>query len=191
MLSALYILVVAVVLLLGISVLAFQGVTGVPPMSSSSIEGADIVELLRHAGIPERAMIYELGCGWGALVVALARAFPHAQIRGVELSPLPYWVSRLRTRNLPNVHLHRGNFYDCDVQNAGAVTCYLYTKPMTKLAEFLDIKLKPGTPVVSLSFSFRDRTVSAVRQAAGPLGHAALYYWPARKTNVQSPTHPF
>jgi hypothetical protein len=60
------------------------------------------------------------------------------------------------------------------------VTCYLFIKPMTKLAGFLDGKLKAGTPVVSLSFSFRDRTVSAVRQGAGPLGRAALYYWPAK-----------
>ena len=187
MLSALYLLAVAVVFFLGLSVLAFQGITGVPPMSSSALEGADVVELLRQAGIPEHAVIYELGCGWGALVVTLAHAFPQARIRGVEISPLPYWVSRLRTRNLPNVHLHRGNFYDCNVQDAAAVTCYLYTQPMIKLAEFLDIKLQPGTPVVSLSFSFRDRTESAVRQTAGPLGHAALYYWPARKTSAKPP----
>jgi trans-aconitate methyltransferase len=187
MLSAFYILVFAIVLLLGLSVLAFQGITGVPPMSSSDTEGADVVKLLSEAGISERAVIYELGCGWGALVVALARAFPMAQIRGVEISPLPYWVARFRTRNLSNVHLQRGNFYHCDLRDAAAVTCYLFTKPMTKLAEFLDNNLKPGTPVVSLSFSFRDRAVSAVRQTAGPLGHAALYYWPAQKTRVQSP----
>ena len=181
MLSAFYILAFVVLLFLALSVLAFQGITGVPPMSSSATEGADVVELLKEAGVAEHAVIYELGCGWGALVVALARAFPTAQIRGVEISPLPYWVGRLRTRNLSNVHLHRGNFYDCDVQEAAAVTCYLFTKPMTKVAEFLDSKLKPGTPVVSLSFSFRDRVVSAVRQTAGPLGHTALYYWPAQK----------
>ena len=186
MLSAFYILAFVVLLFLALSVLAFQGITGVPPMSSSDTEGADVVELLREAGVSEHAVIYELGCGWGALVVALARAFPTAQIRGVEISPLPYWVGRLRTRNLPNVHLHRGNFYDVDVRDAAAVTCYLFTKPMTKVAEFLDSKLKPGTPVVSLSFSFRDRAASAVRQTAGPLGHAALYYWPAQKTSVQS-----
>jgi hypothetical protein len=187
MLAALYIVAVVIVLLLGLSVLAFQGITGVPPMSSSSTEGADVVELLKQATLPECPVIYELGCGWGALVVALARAFPDAQIRGVEISPLPYWVSRLRTRRLSNVSLQRANFYDCDVQDASAVTCYLFIKPMTKLAAFLDTKLKTGTPVVSLSFSFRDRAVSAVRERAGPLGRAALYYWPARKADLDSP----
>jgi hypothetical protein len=185
MLSALYIVAVVIVLLLGLSVLAFQGITGVPPMSSSDTEGADVVELLREAGVSEHGVIYELGCGWGALVIALARAFPNAQIRGVEISPLPYWVGRLRTRHLPNVHLHRGNFYHFEVQDAAAVTCYLFTKPMTRLAEFLDSKLQTGTPVVSLSFSFRDRAASAVRQTAGPLGHAALYYWPAQRRSVK------
>jgi hypothetical protein len=181
MLEALSIVAVCAVILIGLSVLAFQGITGVPPMSSSAVEGADVVGLLKQANLPDHAVIYELGCGWGALVVALARAFPNAQIRGIEMSPLPYWVSRWRTRHLPNVHLQRGNFYHCDVQNAAAVTCYLFIKPMTKLAAFLDTKLKAGTPVVSLSFSFRDRVASAVREGAGPLGRAVLYHWPARK----------
>ena len=77
-----------VVVALGLSVLVYQGVTGVPPVSSSAAEAADVVALLRQAGLPERAVIYDLGCGWGALVLALARAFPNAQIRGIEMSPV-------------------------------------------------------------------------------------------------------
>jgi hypothetical protein len=34
--------------------------------------------------------------------------------------------------------------------------------------------------VVSLSFWFRDREVAVSSTNAGPLGAAALYYWPAR-----------
>jgi hypothetical protein len=169
-----------IVLALCLSILVFQGITGVPPLSSSSAEAADIVALLKQAGLGEQAIVYELGSGWGSLVISLARAFPKARIRGIEISPLPYWVGRLRTRNMPNVFLQRGNFYDCDLTDAQAVTCYLMTKPMPKLAGFLDRMLKPGTPVVSLAFWFRGRDVDAVR-GEGWLGATALYYWPARK----------
>lgn len=165
----------------GLSILVFQGLTGVPPMSSSAAEGAEVVRLLRDAGLPDRAVIYDLGSGWGSLVIALARAFPGAEIRGFELSPLPYWVSRLRTRNLANVVLRRGDFYAQDLTDARAVTCYLMIKAMPRLANLLDQALAPGVPVVSLSFWFRDREVAASSMRAGLLGAAALYFWPAHK----------
>lgn len=185
MLDLLSLMALLIVLGLGLSVLLFQGITGVPPMSSSAVEAADIIALLRQAGLPARAVIYDLGCGWGALVMAFARAFPNAQIHGIELSPLPYWIARFRTRNIPNVSLHRGSFYRYNLQDADAIACYLLTKPMPRLARFLDGTLKPGTPVVSLAFWFRGREVSAVRQGGGLLGQAALYYWPARKSGAR------
>jgi len=166
-----------------LSILVFQGLTGVPPMSSSAAEAAAVVTLLKSAGLPDGAVVYDLGSGWGSLVIALARAFPDAQVRGIEISPLAYWVSRLRARNLPNVVLRRGNFYAGDLTDAQAVTCYLMIETMPKLASFLDRALAPGTPVVSLSFWFRDRDVAASSTSAGLLGATALYYWPARKTD--------
>jgi hypothetical protein len=166
-----------------LSILIFQGITGVPPLSSNAVEAADVVALLKQAGLAEQAVVYELGSGWGSLLIALARAFPKAQIRGIEMSPVPYWISRIRTRNMPNVLLRRGNFYDCDLTDAQAVTCYLMIKPMPKLAAFLDRMLAPGTPVVSLSFWFRDREIAASRESSGLLGATALYFWPARRAN--------
>lgn len=176
---------IAVLLVLamaGASVLIFQGLTGVPPMSSNPAEAADVVALLRQTGLPPRAVIYDLGSGWGSLAIALAHAFPDAQVRGIEISPLPYWVSRLRTRGLANVTLTRGDFYRRDIADADAVTCYLMIKPMPKLAGFLDDTLRFGTPVVSLSFWFRDREVTSSLKSAGLLSATALYYWPAHKS---------
>jgi hypothetical protein len=173
------VVVLLLVVVAGTSILVFQGFTGVPPMSSSAAEAADVVALLKSAGLPDRAVIYDLGSGWGSLVIALARAFPDAQVRGIEISPLPYWVSRFRARNLPNVVLRRGSFYAGDLTDAHAVTCYLMIKTMPRLAGFLDRTLAPGTPVVSLSFWFRGREVAASSTGAGLLGAAALYYWPA------------
>jgi hypothetical protein len=180
------ILAITIVLGLGLSVLIVQGITGVPPHPSSRGEAADVIALLKQATLPEQAVIYELGCGWGSLAIALARAFPTARIRGIEMSPLPYWVARFRTRNMLNVSLQRGNFYACDLQDASAVTCYLMIKPMPKLAGFLDSQLQPGTSVVSLTFWFRDRQVTAVRDGPGIRGAAALYHWPARKADASS-----
>lgn len=176
-------LAVLIVLAPALSILIFQGITGVPPLASSAAEAADVVERLRHAGMEDQAIVYELGSGWGSLAIALARAFPQARIRGIEMSPLPCWFSRIRCRNLPNVSFKRGNFHDCDLTDAQAVTCYLMMKPMPALAEHLDRTLKPGTPVVSIMFWFRDREIDTALKGAGRSGTTALYYWPARKIN--------
>jgi cyclopropane fatty-acyl-phospholipid synthase-like methyltransferase len=39
------------------------------------LQAADVVALLKQAGLSEKAIFYELGCGWGSLAIALARAF--------------------------------------------------------------------------------------------------------------------
>ncbi len=170
-----------IVLGLGVSLLVVQAMTGVPPHPCGANEAADVVALLRQARLPDQGVIYELGSGWGSMVIALARAFPEARIKGVELSPVPYWVARFRTRNMPNVSLQLGDFRKCDLSDARAVTCYLMIAPMPRLAALLDRRLAPGTPVVALTFWFRDRDVAATRNGGGLRGAAALYYWPARK----------
>lgn len=178
--GSLWLAALALVFLLCASLLAYQFLTGVPPMPTRKDEVADVVALLRQAALPDDPVIYELGSGWGSLVIALAHAFPHAQVRGIEWSPLPYWVARLRTRHLPNVQLSRGNFFEADLRDAHAVTCYLMIGPMPRLAALLDAMLDAGTAVVSVTFAFRGRRAAATRQGRGLRGAVSLYCWPAR-----------
>jgi len=175
MMDVILALLLVVAVALALSVLAFQAITGVPPLSARRSEAANVIALLHEAGVPERAVIYDLGSGWGSLVLALARAFPRARIVGIEWSPLPHWIARFRTRRMPNVHLHRGDFYARDLRDAQAITCYLMMKPMPRLAGFLDGVLRDGTPVVALAFWFRGREPSAVRGTG--TSAAALYHW--------------
>lgn len=165
-----------------LSLIVVQLFTGVPSLSSSASEAADAIALLKEANLPPQPIIYELGSGWGALVIALAHAFPDAQVRGIELSPLPYWIARWRTRKMSNVSLTWANFNKCDLADADAVTCYLMRNPMVKLAGLFDGMLKPGTSVVSVMFWFRDRQVAATRQG-DMRGAVALYKWPAVKAD--------
>ncbi|HDR9181087.1 TPA: methyltransferase [Burkholderia vietnamiensis] len=166
-------------LLVGASLLISAALTGVPTLSSGRSEVDDIVALLEHAKLPQPALIVDLGSGWGALVVALARAFPDAAVQGVEISFFPYLVSRLRRRHLPNVSLKWGNFIHSDLGNTDAIVCYLMPGAMAKLDDFFDIALEPGTVIVNI-FQFRQRRASAVRRP-GLRGTVALYIWPGHQ----------
>ena len=90
-----------------------------------------------NAGVSDNGpvRIYELGSGWGNVLVALARRYPQHIIVGYELSFVPWlvsivWVKLLR---LNNVRVHRQDFFKADFSPAKLVLCYLYPQGMVKL----------------------------------------------------------
>lgn len=161
------------------SLLVFYFVTGVPPIPAKAAEARDVVALLKQAGLRDGATVYELGCGWGTLAMAMARAFPAATIVGVEISPVVWVVAKLRAWRQPNLRIRWGSFYDLSLGDADAITCYLMIGPMARVAALLDRELTAGTPVVTLTFWFRDRRPSATKRGPGVRGDVALYAWPA------------
>jgi len=165
--------------LMSMSILFSMLLTGVPTLSSSKAEMDDVIALIRLAKLPEHAVIMDLGSGWGTLLVELAQAFPGASVQGVEISPFPYLVSRLRTRGLSNVAVRWGNFFHSDLSSADAIVCYLMPSLMKPVSDWLDVATKPGACVVSNTFLFRGRTISVARHGAFR-GTVALYIWPAR-----------
>lgn len=132
-------------------------------------------------------VIYDLGCGWGSLLITLNKAFPGAYIKGVEISPFPFFVAWARTRHLPNVSVIRKNFYAYELADADAVTCYLMLGAMPKLSKFLDDAIRPHTAVIAVTFRFRDRSPKTFRNGPGLRGSVALYVWPAIPENSSKP----
>ena len=176
------ILILATFGLLAAATLATYVATGVAPVPSSrAARRAALEMLLARLGAPHGSgttTIHELGCGFGALVVDLARALPAARVVGVELSPIPFAVAWLRARRLPNAEVRFGDFFRRPLGDAAAVVCYLMLRPMPALAAKLDRELAPGTPVVALGFLFRGRPAEETRRVAGvfPM-EVAVYRW--------------
>ena len=120
--------------------------------------------------------IYELGCAWGSLAIPLAKAFPDQQIIAYELSPLPYWVCRLRGRNYANLRVVRKDYHDAQLQDAAAVTAYLMRKPMPRLYKKMKAELERSTPVVCVAFLFPGQSYSKKVRGHGLIqADVALY----------------
>ena len=168
-----------------LSLLFFHALTRVPSWPLGEAEAADAVALLRDANLSASAMIYDLSCGWGSLLIALSKTFPDAHIKGVEISPFPCFVAWVRTGNIPNVSVRRSNFYACDLGDADAVTCYLMPSVMPKLSKFLDSTVRPGTAVITVTFWFRGGSPRTTKEGPGLRGAVALYVWPA----ISTPRH--
>lgn len=99
--------------------------------------------------------VYELGAGWGTLLLPLAQRYPHTSIIGFETSTIPFYVTYLRMalKTLPNLKLYRRDFFQADLQKAGLVVCYLYPEAMRRLKVKFEKELRPGTWVISNTFA--------------------------------------
>lgn len=124
---------------------------GISPMPTSGKVKKVLLDLLP----PLEGNLYELGSGWGHLLFPLARLFPHAIIHAYEGSPIPWIYSKLvqKILHLPNVCIHRKNFYSISLSESSCVFCYLYPGAMSKLKKKFENELKLGTIVVSHTFA--------------------------------------
>ena len=112
--------------------------------------------MLRLAGVGPNDVVYDLGCGDGRILITAARHYG-ARAVGIEIDPLRYlWcqflitVLGLRCR----VKLIYGNFFNKDLSDATLITCYLLQETNDELMKKFKKELKPGTKVVSHTFSF-------------------------------------
>jgi hypothetical protein len=97
--------------------------------------------------------IYDLGSGWGHLVVRLAKRYPQRHIVGYELSILP-WLTTLALKKifgLTNLSVHRENFLKADLSSASVVMCYLYSSVMEDIKKKLS---KEGSASYLISHNF-------------------------------------
>ena len=96
--------------------------------------------------------VADLGCGWGGMTTRLARAYPDAHITGYEMSPVPYFISRLRGAFFgKRINTLQANFFKADLSGFDVVFCYLSPAHMEQLKSQL-ATLKKGSLVVTCSF---------------------------------------
>lgn len=100
--------------------------------------------MLKLSTLPDLANgsgpIFELGSGWGSLLIPLAKQHPQRQIIAYELSIIPWLTATVLKKilGLNNITLHRKNFLQADLTQASVIMCYLYPGAMAEI----EIKLK-------------------------------------------------
>ena len=116
----------------------------------------EIVEkMLSIADIKEGDVVYDLGSGDGRIVIGAAER--GARGVGVEADPIRVIWSRLKARGSlahDRVRFIWGDFFKNSVANASVVTVYQGESINNRLKEKFEAELKPGSRVVSFSFTF-------------------------------------
>jgi len=112
-------------------------------------------EALEFCQIRPGSHFCDLGAGTGRTMIMASREFG-LKTSGFELSPILYFWAWL------NIHLHGAkncrlfchNFYNHDFSQEEVVFCFLTPSALVRLKPKLEKELRPGTLVISYSFSF-------------------------------------
>ena len=99
--------------------------------------------------------IYDLGSGWGHLVLRLAKRYPQRQIEAYELSILPWLTSLVlkKALGLNNLTIHRENFLKADLSQASVIMCYLHSEAMEAIKEKLCQEGNKANYLISHNFA--------------------------------------
>jgi SAM-dependent methyltransferase len=114
--------------------------------------------MLKLAAVKQGDVVYDLGCGDGRIVIAAAKKY-HARGVGVDINPERIKEAEENARKAgvaDRVRFIEKNLFDADIGDASVVTLYLLPDVNLKLRPKLLKELKPGTRVVSHSFTMGD-----------------------------------
>lgn len=150
--TLLSIAVLAVVALSGASIVIYTMGNGIPPSPTGGKAKRVLLEVLED--LKPRGNTYELGVGWGTLILPIAANHPRIRLLGFENSPIPYWVARLRVSlQGKGVQITRVNFLKVDLSDADLIICYQSPAIMSELRLKFDAELKDSAYVVSNTFA--------------------------------------
>lgn len=146
----------------------------------------EVVErMLRLAGTRADDVVMDLGSGDGRIVIIAAQKFGARGI-GVELDERLVQLSRQNARRAgvaERASFEQGDVLAADIARASVVTVYLLPELMGRLQPRFVEELKPGTRIVSHSFTMagwppdRREMVRIDRRHPGQGDESTLYLW--------------
>ncbi len=118
----------------------------------------------------------DIGSGLGGLVLHLARTRPDSVFTGIEIAPLPWLVSALRSRVSPaGARFVRGDYECADFSQYDVVFAYLSPAAMPALWRKARTEMRPGA--LLLSYEFAIPGVASHLTMAPTEGGPLLYGW--------------
>lgn len=98
--------------------------------------------------LKEGMIFYDLGSGTGDFLFYLAKKYDKVKFRGIEVSPILYLYSKIKSRSYKNVEIYFGNLFHFDISEADVIYVFLHQKMLKKLKEKITREAKKETLVI-------------------------------------------
>ena len=118
-----------------------------------------VTAMLKLANVTAKDVVYDLGCGDGMIVTAAAKEFG-ARAVGIDINPVRVKEANERVAKAgvtDKVKILNEDLFEAKIGDATVVTLYLLQSLNEKLIPKLNKDLKPGTRIVSQTFSMGDK----------------------------------
>ncbi len=120
--------------------------------------------------------VIDIGSGLGGFVLDLQERRPGIEATGIELAPLPWFISRMRARLAGSgAHFMRGDYEALDFARFDIVFAYLSPAAMPALWRKAAREMRPGSLLLSYEFGIDDRLPN--RTVYPTEGGPALHIW--------------
>jgi hypothetical protein len=150
-------------LLLFILLLAWILIPALYGLPSVPTKPERIRKALKLANLQPDEVIYDLGAGDGRVLLIAAREFG-AKAVGLEIGPIQcvlIWLRITANGLADRIQIRWENFYKADLREADVVFVYATSKEVLKLASHLEMQMKRGARLVSISADFPEWEPSA------------------------------
>lgn len=117
--------------------------------------------MLQLAGVTEKDVVFDLGCGDGRIPITAVKNFNAARAVGIDIDPQRIHEAEMNLKTAgvspDRVKFINGDLFTTDISSASVVTLYLLPSLNLKLMPKLKSELKPGTRIVSHAFDMGDQ----------------------------------
>lgn len=115
----------------------------------------DFDRIAELADLKPGMTLYELGSGTGAMLFYLSRKYK-AHCVGIEVSPLFYLYSKIKSLFYKNVEIKYGNCYSPDLSKADVIYAWFMSSNLNKLKEKFKKSAKEDAKIVISCWAFKN-----------------------------------
>lgn len=115
----------------------------------------DYERIIKMAKLQPGMLFYDLGSGTGGMLFYLSRKY-NINCVGIEISPILYLYSKIKSMFYKKVKIMYGNFYKLDISKADIIYIFLMPKTFNKLKIEIGKKMKIDSKIIISCWPFQN-----------------------------------
>jgi len=112
----------------------------------------NVEKMIKMVDLKPGKVLMDLGSGDGRILIIGAKT--GAKCVGVEINPVLYHLSKLRTIRKDNIEIRREDLWQTNLSQVDVLTIYFINHKMDRLHKKIVSEMKPGSCVISYGFKF-------------------------------------